>query len=115
MNVRHHRDAAPFRSLSRHSVPARPRSDEREHIARIDQPLFQVVIDRETRYLDLDGDGVPDAVEVIETVANRGVCSGGTADVQAVRTVAIEIGDDGTPTQLLRSVTPLGSTATNPT
>ena len=69
--------------------------------------MLPVVIDRETRYLDLDGDGVPDAVEVIETVANRGERSGGTADVQVVRTVAVGIGDDGTPARLLRSVNPL--------
>ena len=105
--MRHHREAAPARSVSRHAVPARPRSDQREHVARVDQPLLPVVIDRETRYLDLDGDGVPDAVEVIETVANRGESSGGTADVQVVRTVAVGIGDDGTPARLLRSVNPL--------
>ena len=113
--MRYHREAGPARSLSRHSVPARPRSDQREHIARVDQPLLPVVIDRETRYLDLDGDGVPDAVEVIETVANRGESPGGIADVQVVRTVAVGIGDDGTPARLLRSVTPSVRTAANPT
>lgn len=43
----------------------------------------------ETRYLDLDGDGVPDAVEIVTVDAN------GRDGVEVVDEVDAEIDDDG--------------------
>jgi hypothetical protein len=49
-----------------------------------------------TRYLDLDGDGVPDAVETVSIDVD---CSspGGAVTVEIVDEVDAEIDDDGTP------------------
>jgi hypothetical protein len=54
-----------------------------------------------TRYLDLDGDGVPDAVEMIEMVL---VPDGGRGERRVLhtsRTVAAGIGVDGVPRRVL--------------
>jgi hypothetical protein len=51
-----------------------------------------------TRYLDLDGDGVPDAVEMIEmVVVPRGGANGGRRVLHTSRTVAAGIGIEGVP------------------
>ena len=55
----------------------------------------------EVEYLDLDGDGVPDAVQTIEAVAidltGDGVCDA----VELVEEVAAHIGIDGVPEQVV--------------
>jgi hypothetical protein len=55
-------------------------------------------IERETRYLDLDGDGVPDATETIE-VRRQSVDVGGhhTTVTEVVDEIDSEIGVDGEP------------------
>ena len=54
----------------------------------------------ETKYLDLDDDGVPDAVETVEWVAVD-VDLDGTPDVvTAVSELDAEIGDDGVPERI---------------
>ena len=55
-------------------------------------------IERETRYLDLDGDGVPDATETIE-VRRQSIDVGGhhTTVTEVVDEIDSEIGVDGEP------------------
>jgi hypothetical protein len=55
----------------------------------------------ETRYLDLDGDGVPDAVETIETFAVREAGNGKVSVLYESRTVAADIGIDGVPHRVM--------------
>lgn len=55
----------------------------------------------EVEYLDLDGDGVPDAVQTIEAapidLTGDGVCDG----VELVEEIAAHIGIDGVPEQVV--------------
>ena len=53
-----------------------------------------------TRYLDLDGDGVPDAVEMIEVVSVDRTGDGSTDEVAVVEELASGIGIEGVPRQL---------------
>ncbi len=59
-----------------------------------------VVVETETRYLDLDGDGVLDAVETVETVVP---VDNPTQAPQTITTLWAEIGDDGAPRRVLTS------------
>jgi hypothetical protein len=49
----------------------------------------------ETEYLDLDDDGVPDAVQITETVQYE---SGGAGLVEEIRELDTGVGPDGVPT-----------------
>jgi hypothetical protein len=53
-----------------------------------------------TRYLDLDGDGVPDAVEMIEVVSVDRTGDGSTDEVAVVEELATGIGIEGVPRRL---------------
>lgn len=53
-----------------------------------------------TRYLDLDGDGVPDAVETIELVTLDRTGDGRTDVVAVVEELASGIGIEGVPRRL---------------
>ena len=53
-----------------------------------------------TRYLDLDGDGVPDAVEMIEVVSVDRTGDGTTDEVAVVEELASGIGIEGVPRRL---------------
>lgn len=55
----------------------------------------RVVKEVDARYVDADGDGLLDAVELVERVVV--VQSKGRRVVSTTRTVAAEIGDDGIP------------------
>jgi hypothetical protein len=55
------------------------------------------VIEVETKYLDLDGDGVPDAVETVEVIAVDSTGDGATDTFEVVDEVASDIGIDGAP------------------
>ena len=50
-----------------------------------------------TRYLDLDGDGVPDAVEVVELVSVDRTGDGRADEVAVVEELASGIGIEGVP------------------
>jgi len=54
-------------------------------------------IDLETRYLDLDGDGVPDAVQIVEVVPVDSRGDGVPDAIEVFEEVASEIGVDGVP------------------
>jgi hypothetical protein len=58
------------------------------------------VVATATRYLDLDGDGVLDAVETVETVVPA---DDPTRPPQAITTLWTGIGDDGAPRRVLTS------------
>jgi hypothetical protein len=51
----------------------------------------------EVRYLDLDGDGVPDAVETTQTVPLHVGADGGVDAVQIIDEIDGSIDDDGVP------------------
>jgi hypothetical protein len=55
------------------------------------------ILDVETRYLDLDGDGVPDAVQIIETVSVDATGDGHPDFVELVEELVTDIGVDGKP------------------
>jgi len=57
----------------------------------------ELATEADATYLDLDGDGVPDAVEMVETVLAFDAGSRRGRVVQVVRTVAAGIGEDGVP------------------
>jgi hypothetical protein len=56
---------------------------------------------RETRYLDLDGDGVPDAVETVERVVVGDRRAGRSRVVHELRTLSAGIGVDGVAQRIL--------------
>jgi hypothetical protein len=60
-----------------------------------ESPVAQTRIPVETEYLDLDDDGVPDAVQITETVQHE---SGGADLVEEIRELDTGIGPDGVPT-----------------
>jgi hypothetical protein len=58
------------------------------------------VVPLATKYLDLDGDGVPDAVQITETVTHD-VSGDGTPDVvEIIDELETGIGIDGVPTHV---------------
>jgi hypothetical protein len=57
-------------------------------------------IARETRYLDLDGDGLPDAVQIVDVVPVDSSGNGVPDAVEVIGEVASEIGVDGVPEQV---------------
>jgi hypothetical protein len=65
-----------------------------------------IVTSTDTNYLDLDGDGLLDAVEIVETFATVDAPSGKSRVLQVVRTVAAGIGDDGAPGRVLSTSSP---------
>jgi hypothetical protein len=56
-----------------------------------------VTLESETRYLDLDGDGLLDAVEVTERVVSLGAGDGERRTLQTIRSLAAGIEEDGEP------------------
>ena len=54
-------------------------------------------VEVETTYLDLDGDGVPDAVQTVEAIPVDRTGDGVTDAVGVVEEIASDIGDDGVP------------------
>jgi hypothetical protein len=60
----------------------------------------------ETRYLDLDGDGLLDAIEVTERIVSVDQNSGGRRTLQTIRTLAAGIEEDGAPRLVTRSSVP---------
>ena len=74
------------------------RSAERE-VSRADPNVVHLVQRTDVHYLDLDEDGVVDAVETIETVSNDGESD--ATPLVIVRTLQAEIDDAGTPHRVL--------------
>jgi hypothetical protein len=67
-------------------------------------PQGCLVTEVETRYIDVDGDGLLDAVEIAEHVIV--VQSGSRRIMSTTRTVAAQIGDDGIPHRMRVWTTP---------
>ena len=63
----------------------------------VDAPQQDSVV--ETRYLDLDGDGVPDAVQTVEAIAVEDGVTGAPI-VEVLEEVQTGIGIDGVPEQV---------------
>jgi hypothetical protein len=102
-------DADHFARRPSHSNRARPRlkiaarERARGHGAREPAPVHT---DTESRYLDLDGDGLLDAVEVTETIAAVDPATGERRTILIVRTVAAGIEEDGAPRLVLCNSSP---------
>jgi hypothetical protein len=65
-----------------------------------------VELEAETRYLDLDGDGLLDAIEVTERITSLDPNSGERRTLQTIRTLAAGIDEDGEPRLVARSSVP---------
>jgi hypothetical protein len=65
-----------------------------------------VALESETRYLDLDGDGLLDAIEVTERIVSVGTGDGERKTLQTIRTLAAGIEEDGEPRLVTRSSAP---------
>jgi hypothetical protein len=61
------------------------------------QPNLEAGVEVETTYLDLDGDGVPDAVQIVEAVGVDLTGDGRVDFIELVEEVASDIGVDGVP------------------
>lgn len=78
-----------------------PRSRRRD--ASITTP---VTLESDTRYLDLDGDGLLDAVEVTERIVSADAGDDERRTLQTIRTLAAGIEEDGEPRLITRSTAP---------
>jgi hypothetical protein len=65
-----------------------------------------VEIEAQTRYLDFDGDGLLDAIEVTERIMSVDPNSGERRTLQTIRTLAAGIEEDGAPRLVTRSSMP---------
>ncbi len=86
---------APRFGSGRSRPQARPEAPRAPHAT-----PTPVVLETRTRYLDLDGDGVLDAVETVETVVPA---DDPAQTPQTITTLWAGIGDDGAPRQVLTS------------
>jgi hypothetical protein len=68
------------------------RSIERQPVRRLEDG-----VPVETTYLDLDGDGVPDAVHIVEAIAVDRTGDGHIDVVEVIEELLSDIGDDGVP------------------